>query len=441
VKGTKNTRADALSRIGINQIVDKSMEEKWIESQSKDSYVQQNKNKPHFSTDNGLVYKKAGDRMRLVVPEELKTEVMTMCHNDLGGGHLGFSKTWPKLAERFCWPGMYSDLLKWLRACEGCAKKKDPEATRTPLQPIPAAEYPFEMLGVDILGPLPETKKGNEYVLVFTCYLSKWVEAFPMKKIDAKTVAKLLIDEIICRHSAPKVLLSDQGAQFMSSLIKEVCEYFKTKKINTTAYRPQCNGLTERFNATLCQILSMYVSENQDDWDDFLPTTLFAYRVSCQETTKMAPFELLYGRKPCLPNDVERLAHKSNPVVSEFNKNWKRAIEKINKAGLKNKNLYDNDLKPRPIIEIGDDVRLEIKTTKIGLKAKLRGEVWGGPYKVFGKAPNGNLKLWVKGKTYVTHPDRVKRAEISFETWPPDVKRIFPPKSVTFNTVINQRSD
>jgi transposase InsO family protein len=106
------------------------------------------------------------------------------------------------------------------------------------------------MLGVDILCGLPETP--SKHKLVFTDNLSRWAQAFPMNKIDAKTVAKLFIDEIVCRYSAPKTLLSDQGAQFMSILLKNICNYLNTKKINTTEHHPQCNGLTERFNATLC---------------------------------------------------------------------------------------------------------------------------------------------------------------------------------------------
>jgi hypothetical protein len=116
--------------------------------------------------------------------------------------------------------------------------------------------------------------------------------------MDAKSIAKLFFDEIVCRYSAPRTLLSDQGAQFMFTLLKNICDYLKTKKINTTAYYPQCIGLTERFNATLCQILSMYIKNNQTDWDEYLKTALLAYNTSKQETTLMSPFEILNGREP-----------------------------------------------------------------------------------------------------------------------------------------------
>jgi hypothetical protein len=137
-------------------------------------------------------------------------------------------------------------------------------------------------------------------------------------RIYARTIAKVFVDEIICRHSAPEVLLSDQGAQFMAKLVKEVCDFMMTKKINTSAYHPICNGLTERFNASLCQLLSMYCSENQTDWDQFIPTAVFAYQVSEQATTGIAPFKALYGREPRLPSDLDKF-HK-NEVITDFQK-------------------------------------------------------------------------------------------------------------------------
>ena len=134
------------------------------------------------------------------------------------------------------------------------------------------------MWGVDIVGPLPETPNGNKYAVVFTEYTTRWPEAFAIKKIDAKTIAKILVNEIIARHSAPKILLSDQGKQFLSNLVKETCEYLIIKKINTTAYHAQTNGLTEKFNGTLCQILAIYGKENQTNWDEFYLPTELAYR-------------------------------------------------------------------------------------------------------------------------------------------------------------------
>ncbi len=233
----------------------------------------------------GLLFKAGSKRTRLEVPQSLVAKCLCMCHNDMGGGHLGFKKTWPKLRDRFYWRTMYRDTYRWIKSCTNCAKRKSPEVLKIGLNPINVAEHPFHMMGMDILGPLKETVNGNKYIIVFTDYLTRWPEAFPLKNREAKTIAKVFINEIVARHSAPKILLSDQAKEFMSNLIKEISDYLTVNKINTTAYHAQCNGLTERFNATLCQILTNYVNENQTNWDGFIAVSLFAYRSSVQEMT------------------------------------------------------------------------------------------------------------------------------------------------------------
>jgi transposase InsO family protein len=128
---------------------------------------------------------------------------------------------------------------------------------------ITHVKQPFEMISIDFLGPLPLSQNGNKYILVISDYLTRWPEAFVTADMKATTVAKILVDEIICRHSAPQTILSDQGREFMAEIVKQTCDYFKANKINTTAYHPQTNGLTEKFKGTLCKMLSAYANENQ----------------------------------------------------------------------------------------------------------------------------------------------------------------------------------
>ena len=114
---------------------------------------------------------------------------------------------------------------------------------------------------------------GNCYLVVFSDYLTHWPKAFAV-------LAKLFVNEIILRHGAPRTLLSDKGQHFMSHLIHEVCKIVNTEKVNVTAYHPETDRLVERFNATLVQSISMYVSRNQRDCDEHLQSILFVYRVS-----------------------------------------------------------------------------------------------------------------------------------------------------------------
>jgi hypothetical protein len=160
----------------------------------------------------------------------MKETILNLCHNDMSGGHLGFKETWPKIKCRYIWKHMYRDTERWIKACTKCSQRKTPkQVTKIDMHPINEAIHLSELLGVDILCGLPETANKNKYIPVFTDYLTRWAVAFPLKKKNAKSITKLLIDEIVCRYSAPHTLLSDKGSQFMSTLLN-IYEYLKTKK-------------------------------------------------------------------------------------------------------------------------------------------------------------------------------------------------------------------
>ena len=315
---------------------------------------------------------------RLVVPVAFREDVMRLCHDSMCGGHLGEKKTWWKLSDRFYWPSAYEDTLKWVESCSKCSARKAPPNNRSELMPITEFSSPFEMVGVDILGPLPLSESGNKYVVVFTDYLTKWPEAFALKDMKAETIARVFVDEIICRHSASVRLLSDQGRNFMSDLLKEVCRYFDTKKINSTSYRPQTNGLTERFNRTLCEMLSNYVNDGQSDWDSFLPIVLFAYRASRQSSTGESPFRLLYSRMPRLPSDLD-CGNNCNLVI-DLKLAWKEAKERLIESAAKEKKRHEPA--ERVVYRVGDRVRVFMPACKVGLNQKLRANKWHGPFTV-----------------------------------------------------------
>ena len=133
---------------------------------------------------------------------------------------------------------------------------------------------------MDILGPLPLTDRGNKYVLVVGDYFTKWVEAYPMPNMEAGTVAELFVSRFVCQFGVPDVLHTDQGRNFESALLKEVCQLLGVVKTRTTPYHPQSDGLVERFNSTLLNLLSMAVSENERDWDLHIPMVMMAYRTT-----------------------------------------------------------------------------------------------------------------------------------------------------------------
>lgn len=370
-----------------------------------------------FIIENGVVVKlRKGKNKKLyrqlVVPCCLKEDILALCHDLYTGAHLGEHKTWTKLNNRFYWPNSSKDTQEYVKSCSVCAKTKDSPPNRAYLKPILDFEKPFDKVAVDIL-ELTRSSSGNKYVLVFTDYLTKWTEAFALKDTKAETIATIFVNEIICRHGAPGQLLSDQGKNFLSNLMKEVSEYFNTKKINTAPYNPKCDGLVERFNKTLCHMLASYSDANQANWDLYLPLVLFAYRTSIQETTKESPFYLLYGREGKLPADLDRYnGYRPSDFIENINQAWIEAKNNINKQAEINKQYYDSKYTKDPVtFKEGDYVRVKQKQIKLGLKKKLSNQKYSDPCKITKIISDQNIEINVKGKNKIVNVDNVKKKE------------------------------
>ena len=169
--------------------------------------------------------------------------------------------------------------------------------------PLPIMGEPFTRIAMDMVGPLPVTRHGNRYILVVCDYATRYPEAFPMRKFTAPAVASRLV-ELFSRHGIPKEILTDQGTNFTSALLGELYKMLGVKPIKTTPYHPQTDGLVERFNQTLKQMLRKVINENGSDWDELLPYVLYAYREVPQASTGFSPFELIYGRDLRGPLDI-----------------------------------------------------------------------------------------------------------------------------------------
>ncbi len=270
--------------------------------------------KPQYQMVDGVLYRVQADKtLRIIPPSPDRKKLFDEIHGGVFGGHLRDAKIHSALAKHYWWPGMRTDILKWCRGCLTCATRRIGRQEKPPLVPIPVAG-PFDRVGVDVL-QLPTSYEGNQYAVVFVDYLTKWPEVFPTKDQTTLTIARLLVEHVISRHGVPADLLSDRGTPFLSKLMQEVCQLMGIHKVNTTAYHPQTDGLVERFNRTLLDLLAKTVESSGRDWDTHLPYVLFAYRASLQESTRESPFYLLYGRDPRLPTDAALSATASTTYM------------------------------------------------------------------------------------------------------------------------------
>ena len=247
----------------------------------------------------------AQQHLQAILPAHLKECVLRQLHDHLvSGAHLGQHKTTAKIQGRFDWVGQRKDMQQWCEKCVECAARKNPPCRRRASLGTVSTAYPFQVIALDIHGSLPTTKIGSKYVLVIGDYFSKWTEAFPIIDMEAKTVAKVLIDEFICRFGTPEQIHTDEGRNFESELFQELCSILSIQKTRTTPYHSQSDGMIERFNRNLLNILSINTSQNPENWDEVLPKLMCGYRTSIHESTKQTPFSLIFGREIRLPIDV-----------------------------------------------------------------------------------------------------------------------------------------
>ena len=216
-------------------------------------------------------------------------------HDGPGGGHLGIAKTVPKVNNKYYWIGCSKDVKLLIWQCPQCQSRKSPNPKRRAALVQVPVDAPMERLAIDVMGPLPISNKRNRYVLVICDYFTKWTESFAMPNQQAETVARILVDDVICRFGVPYSIHSDQGTNFESTLFQQICQLLGINKTRTTAY-PQSDGLVERFNRTLQTMIATYVREDQINWDDHLPHVMMAYRASEHTSTGATPNFLMFGR-------------------------------------------------------------------------------------------------------------------------------------------------
>jgi len=340
-----------------------------------------------FESDNGKVL-----RWQLFLPKRRVEDVLKEVHNSPSGGHFGVMKTLGRIRERFFWDRLRQDVERWCKECQACGARKGPKLkTKGRLQKYNVGA-PFERIAMDILGPLPRTIKGNRYILVIMDYFTKWPEAIPIPDQEASTVAEELVQNWVSRFGVPMILHTDQGTNFNSALFGELCRLLRIQKTRTTALHPQSDGMVERFNRTLLNHLSIFVSKNQTDWDMHLPMLLLAYRSAVHEAIKLSPSEMMFGRSLRLPCDLLFGRPSDTPSSPEqYVRDLESRLESVHQFARERINLVSDRMKARYDIRStdrcfkeGDLVWLYNPKRRRGLSPKLQPN-WEGPYTVITK--------------------------------------------------------
>ena len=353
---------------------------------------------------------------QLYLPEAYHSLILGMLHDDMG--HLGIDRTLAFCQDRVYWPGMARSVEKWIGSCKRCICAKAPYLPQcAPLESVVTTQ-PMELVAMDFVTIEEGDKKRD--VLVITDHFTKYAIAVPTTNQRAHTTARALFDHWIVHYGFPGQLHSDQGRNFESEVIKELCSIAGIKKTRTTPYHPQGNGCTERFNRTLISMLRTLSEEQKRAWRKHVPQLVHSYNCSRHHTTGFSPFFVLFGRHPRLAADVVLNLHApgsttepSSGFVQDLAKRlettYKIVQDAIKKAGAKSKRLYDVKVRGS-VPEVGDLVM--VKLTGLTGPHKIADKWESDPYIIKSK-PQKDMPVYVvkrddgKGKERTLHRNHI----------------------------------
>ena len=358
---------------------------------------------------------------QLVVPSHLRVKVMTGYHGSVSGSHFGIQRTMEALIRQFYWPNVHADVVKFCRSCPSCVSSgKGSKPVVPPLHPLPVPQGPFQVWSLDVL-QLPLTSAGNRYCVVLVDQLTKWPEVFPVPDQTSRTIADILVRELVPRFGVPATLVSDRGTNLLSNLMTDLYRTLGIAKSSTTPDHAMANGKVERFNRTLISQIRALADTEGREWDTFLYGILLAYRNGRHSSTQESPAFLVYGTDLRLPMEAAYLCSDTVQYVDEptyvqemqemLSCARRLARSSLSAAKTVQKRHFDQLHEAAvPDVKLGDRVVVRFRAEETSRDRKIA-RPWHGPYRVTAvDLPNVSAKpIYASDSSAITvHLDRVR---------------------------------
>jgi len=301
-KGKNNVLADALSRLPTYNVcsIQRILKNDSIIADAFPTPLVDFVKKNYFLLDGTLFYKnKNGKLLKVIEDDHLKAELVKKAYLV---GHEGIAKTLARLKEAYYWPGMRNEVEETVKTCLNCQCYRPSPVSKNTSNTVSKIERPIARVGLDIIGPLQTTERGYKFINILVDYFTRWVEAVPLKNIEDTDVIVFLRD-VFSRHGLPEVIIIDNGKQFIADITKMMIDLYGSWIRFISPRHPEANGLAENRNKEIEKILR-HLCSKQEDWDLYMPATLWALRTTKSSITGFSSFELLYGRKDLWPLSV-----------------------------------------------------------------------------------------------------------------------------------------
>ena len=318
----------------------------------------------------GVLYRYApdseSDEAQLVVPSHERERVLKEYHDDPTAGHYGAEGTYQRVSQRYYFTGMRKFIAEYVKSCNECNMYKPSNQKPSGLLQTPIYGQRFETLSIDLFGPLPETADGKKWIFIVEDYNTRWIELFALPNATAKECAITLIEEVFLRYGIPRRIISDNGTQFVSAVMQQVCFLLKISQELTPVYHPQANPV-ERKNRDLKPQLAILVGDDHTTWAEKLPIIRFSMNTHKCETTGQTAAFLQFGREL---RTVDEVTHDLRSIVE--NDNFVAEITPY----LKRFSKIESSV--RELVEHKQDDRKKYadKKRRPGLKLKPGDHVW-----------------------------------------------------------------
>ncbi len=349
---------------------------------------------------------------RIVVPKCHRLKILTLAHDKCA--HVGVRGMRAIINKRFTWPGIHGDVMSFVKSCDVCLRVNSQGNRKSKIVERKIVSVPFESVAVDIVGPLPNAKRGVKYLFTYICLASRWPEALPMRTASAPEAAQCFMD-IVSRTGIPLKVLSDRGTVFLSKLMSNMYTLLGIDSIATSPYRPQSNGVVERLHGTLKPMLAK-AADTGIDWSVFLPLALFAIRQVPNRDVGFSPHELVYGKNVLGPLDILYRGWASDDFeelcVDEWLLKLSDRLSLLHDLAVNNESdssksraLSLNKHRQDTPLEVGSLVLMRIPGMKSAFQAS-----WEGPYRIVGRSSRVSYKV-SKGEDHPTklaHRDNLK---------------------------------
>lgn len=314
-RGADNVVPDSLSRsVPISAVNDTTNEPTFAPSIINDTWYSKIFNGclnspasfPNYQVKNGIMYRYIKSinpllrefEWKEVIPLDRRQHTISLNHSEPTSGHLGIFKTYKRLSLKYFWPRMHRDVSNFISNCDVCNSYKYPNHTTLGTMGRPKdCSRPFQMVSVDLVGPLPVTRNQNMYLLVVVCCFSKYCLLFSIRRATADIISKILEEKIFLIHGIPSTVLMDNGRQFISNTMKSLfANYHIPNVYYTPLYTPQVNTV-ERYNKTIITAVSSFIENDHRSWDTYMPKIQFALNSAVNEVTGYTPSFLVFGRE------------------------------------------------------------------------------------------------------------------------------------------------